>query len=101
MTDAEKLALVRKVADVMGIAVEFNDCDNLWMINECEAYDPLTDKAQAFEIVERLKMSVDCDDNMDKWVTIKWFDKGEETEKYFLGQDADLCTAICLAAAQV
>ena len=58
-------------------------------------FNPLTDRAQAMELVEKLGMSIEFDDEMKTWFASQWSDSNVCIE------DANLLRAICLCAARV
>lgn len=98
LTDAE---IVAACARAMGIEL-IDDCGVLWVAGFIDAveYSPLTDRAQAMELVEKLRLRVigsgppysRAADPV--WIVEQGGNRGE-------ARDTNLLRAICLCAARV
>lgn len=91
MTDLEK---VKRCAELMGYtrisAARYGGVP--LFTHETGVYNPLTNKAQAFELVERLKLALYYDADVEEWWCRHLGDV--VSGKYFSLGNADLCRAI-------
>lgn len=95
----EDIEIVRKCAERMRIdVVQYPDFDGWWFSHRNdEAYDPLHDKAQAFELAERMML---CIDFFAQYVASP-LSHNVDIRIYFDGAGETACRAICECVAKM
>lgn len=97
LTDTEIVAAcARAMGHVDGESMLWMEHEGCWVLNDGKnsRWRPLTDRAQAMELVEKLRLRIAPYVSKNLWLAETQFERGGVS-------DANLLRAICLCAARV